>query len=335
MTTIHDVARAAQVSAATISRVLAHPELVAETTRLRVQNIITELGYIPNSTAASLRTMRTGKIIVSVPNLANPFFAGVIRGIEEAAQKGGYSVLLGDTRNDVDQEERYATMLDRREADGLIFLGHRLPDALARIVERDGMAAPVVNGCEFSPSLGVSSVHIDNRLAAKTAMEALYDTGHRDIAIITGSANSPLSRDRLLGVKQAADDRGGKARLIVRAGDYSIESGRRAAMPLLKNKSPTAFFCFSDEMAVGVLAAIRNMGLRCPDDISVMGFDDIEIARYLDPALTTVRQPMRTIGLRTAELLIDIMNHKQDRLRSITLPHKLVVRQSVGPVRAT
>ena len=333
MTTIRDVAQAAGVSRATAARVLSAPELVAEATRHRVLKAVQELGYSRNSVAASLRTTRTGRIIVTVPDISNPFFSRVIRGVEEAAQKAGYAVLLGDTRNEREREEQYADMLNRREADGIIFLGHRLPTVLATILERDGSRAPIVNGCEFTPSLGVSSAHIDNAGAGYDVMQSLYRLGHRDIAVIIGPADSPLTRDRLAGAQKAAEDQGLAAQLVIENGDFSIESGRGAALALFaRAKRPTAIFCFSDEMAIGTLAAARSAGISCPGDVSVVGFDDIQMARYVDPPLATVRQPMAEIGRKTVELLLDILSGRQTQPAYATLPYEIIARQSMGPV---
>jgi LacI family transcriptional regulator, repressor for deo operon, udp, cdd, tsx, nupC, and nupG len=331
MTTIRDVAQAAGVSRATAARVMASPELVAEATRHRVLEAVQALGYTRNSVAASLRTTRTARIIVTVPDISNPFFSSVIRGVEEAAQKAGYAVLLGDTRNEREREEQYADMLNRREADGIIFLGHRLPSALAAVLERDGSRAPIVNGCEFTPALGVSSAHIDNAGAGYHVMRSLYDLGHRDVALITGPADSPLTRDRLVGAQQAARDAGLAGQLVIADGDFSIESGRSAAIGLFARKQrPTAIFCFSDEMAIGTLAAARALGISCPAGVSVVGFDDIQMARYVDPPLTTVRQPMAEIGRKTVELLLDILNGRQTEPVYATLPYEMIARQSVG-----
>lgn len=331
MTTIRDVATAAGVSRATAARVLSNPELVAEKTRLRVLNVVRQLGYTRNSVAASLRTTRTGRIIVTVPDISNPFFSHVIRGVEEAAQEAGYAVLLGDTRNEREREEQYAEMLNRREADGIIFLGHRLPTTLAKVLERNGSRAPIVNGCEFTPSLGVSSAHIDNAGAAYEVMASLYAMGHRDVALVLGPQDSPLTRDRLIGAQRAAEDRGLVGRLVTESGDFSVESGRRAANALFaRPRRPTAIFCFSDEMAIGTLAAARSAQIACPQDVSVVGFDDIQMARYVDPPLTTIRQPMIEIGRKTVELLIDILQRRRSGPVSATLPHRLIVRQSVG-----
>ncbi len=332
MANIHDVARSAGVSTATVTRVLKRPDLVAEATLRRVQNAIDVLRYTPNSAAVSLRTARTKKILVTVPDISNPFFGSVIRGVEEEAQNAGYAVLLGDTRNEASREELYASMLGS-EADGLIFLGHRLPEAANLLLARQGVRAPIVNACEFSPSLRVSGVHIDNVAAAKTAMDALYEVGHRDIAVISGPLEGPLSRDRLQGVRQAAEEYGEIARLQVCLGDFSLESGRIEATRILAESKPTAIFCFSDDMAIGAMAAIHSAGLRCPEDVSVMGFDDIEVARYLNPPLTTIRQPMALLGQQAVQLLLSILSGQQTEPMSVTLTHTLVVRRSVSAAR--
>lgn len=322
----------AGVSRATVSRVLMHPELVAEPTREHVMRVVQRLDYAPHSVAASLRTMRTNKIIVTVPNIANTFFSSVIRGVEEAAHKAGYSVLLGDTRDDRKREEEYGLMLLRREADGLIFLGHRLPRVLCDVVDKKGSRAPIVNGCEFSPDLKVASAHIDNSGAAVMAMEFLYDLGHRDIALLTGPLDSPLSRDRLSGAEATAKARGLADRLHQLQGDFTMESGRAIAAELLHRQAPvTALFCFSDEMAIGALAALRSAGIVCPDQISIVGFDDIPMASFVEPCLTTIRQPMELIGQRTVELLLGILSRRQSSPLSVTLPHELIVRKSVAP----
>ncbi|OHB26133.1 MAG: LacI family transcriptional regulator [Phenylobacterium sp. RIFCSPHIGHO2_01_FULL_69_31] len=331
MATIQDVARSAGVSTATVSRVLSTPELVAEPTRLRVMTAVTALGYAPNMAAKMLRTLRTEKILVTVPDISNPFFSQVIRGVEQAAQDAGYSVLLGDTRHEPEREERYGEMLRRKEADGLIFLGHRLPDSLTDMMQAQGPRAPIVNGCEFSPDLAVSSAHIDNERAAAEAMEHLYGLGHSRIGVITGPLASPISRDRLAGVHTAAGARGQDAGLRIATGDFSIESGVRETLALLDgDPSLTALFCFSDEMAMGALDALRQKGLRCPQDVSLVGFDDIRFAKHLNPALTTVAQPMEQLGQEAVRLLLDIFAGRSQDFQQVTLHHRLVVRDSTA-----
>jgi LacI family repressor for deo operon, udp, cdd, tsx, nupC, and nupG len=335
MSTIKMVAARAGVSTATVSRALSHPQIVLPETRARIQAAIEALGYAPNFWAKSLRTLRTSKIMVMVPDVANPFFSEVLRGAEDAAQLAGYSVLLGDTRDDRGREAQYADMLQRKEADGLIFLGHHMPAALAKVVRDRGVRAPIVNGCDYSPTHGVSGAFIDNAKAAGEALTLLYSMGHKRIGVIAGPADSPLTRDRLKGVHDSAVSAGQAGGVSIVHADYTIESGVQETMRLLaRARPPTAIFCFSDEIAVGALTACRARGVRCPADLSVVGFDDVRYARFLDPPLTTVRQPMSLIGQTTVKLLLSILDGSAEGLERVTLDHELVVRASTGPAPA-
>lgn len=332
MSNIREVAKRAGVSTATVSRVLSRPDVVSPDTRSRVLKAVERLGYAPNSVAKNLRTLKSCKLLVTVPDISNPFFALILQGIEDMAQKNGYAVLVGDTQHDERREERYALMLKQKEADGLIFLGHRLPKLAASVVqELAPNCAPIVNGCEFSADLCVPSVHIDNAKAACEAMRHLYDLGHRRIGVVTGPLMSPLSRDRLKGALSCATALGFEGGVLVRHGDFSIPSGSEAAADLLSHAHPpTAVFCFNDEMAMGVMSTARALGMRVPADLSVVGFDDIRFAQCTDPPLTTIAQPMREIGEGTVRLLLEILNGSPVAPVSVTLPHSLKVRCTTG-----
>ncbi|MGY1519935.1 LacI family DNA-binding transcriptional regulator [Luteimonas sp. A482] len=316
MATIYDIARYVGVSAGTVSRALSRPEKVLPDTRKRIEQAAAVLGYVPNAVARTLKTQRSGKILITVPDIGNPFFAQVLKGAEDAAQAAGYAVLLGDTEHQAEREERYAQMLPRNQADGMIVLGHRLPPTAREIVRRLGATAPVVNGCEFDPTLGIPSVHIDNAAASRTAMEHLYTLGHARIAVVGGPPDNPLHRQRLEGARAAALAHGRLELLMPVPGDFTVESGYVAATRFLgQAPAPTAAFCFSDQMALGVLAACRDLGIRVPEDFSVVGFDDLASSRYLSPPLTTISQPMREIGVRAARLLLAI-------IESVDVPHQ-------------
>jgi LacI family repressor for deo operon, udp, cdd, tsx, nupC, and nupG len=334
MSTIEQVARTAGVSTATVSRTLSNPAIVSEATRRRVQKAVDALQYSPNAAARSLRTLRSGKLLVIVPDIANPFFSLIIQGIEDAAHREGYAVLLGDAGHDDERDERFALFIQRKEAEGLIFLGHRLPQTLRQLVHQGKTTAPIVNGCEFSPRLGVPSVHIDNAAAAEQAMSYLYSLGHRRIGVITGRLDRPLSHDRLKGARAAAAAQRATKALTVVQGDFSIAAGLVGATLLMARKEPpTAIFCFNDEMAIGVLDHARKIGLKVPQDLSVMGFDNIRFSQYLVPALTTVSQPMLQIGQETVRLLVEILRGTNRRPKSVTLPHQLVIRESTASPR--
>ncbi len=333
---IYEVAKRAGVSTATVSRVLSQPAVVSPGTRRRVLQAVELLDYAPNAAAKNLRTLRTGKLLVTVPDISNPFFSLILQGIEDAAQREGYAVLLGDTQHDEEREDRYALMLKRKEADGLIVLGHRLPKEAAALVRAMApRCAPVVNGCEFSPRLGIPSVHIDNAKAAAEAMDHLYRLGHRRVGIITGPLVSPLSRDRLRGATARARQQRAERDFVVMNGDFSIESGAVGAERLLgRREPPTAIFCFNDEMAMGAVETAKRRGLRVPLDLSIVGFDDIRFARCIDPPLTTIAQPMRAIGEGTVRLLLEILSGDAIAPESVTLPHTLTIRSSTAPPRA-
>src|SRR5262249_26397852 len=195
--------------------------------------------------------------------------------------------------------------------------------------------APVVNGCEFNPRLGVPSVHIDNAKAASEAMDHLYRLGHRRIGIITGPLVSPLSRDRLRGSVARAKQGRAEPDLVIVTGDFSSESGAAEGERLLGRRDrPSAIFCFNDEMAMGVMQVARRRGLRLPEQLSIVGFDDIRFASYAEPPLTTIAQPMRAIGEGTVRLLLEILNGNVAAPESVTLPHPLVIRSSPAPPRA-
>ena len=333
MATIIEVARKANVSTATVSRVLSQPGLVSVDTRKRVMKVVEELGYEPNRAARALRTLRASKLLVMVPDIANPFFGNIIRGAEEAARQNGYSLILGDTQDDPEVENEYASMLRRRDVDGLIFLGSRLPESLGPALESADGRHPIVNGCEYSEGLAVSSVQIDNEAAGADGLEHLVSLGHRHIGIITGPLDSPISRNRLLGATNRAESHDIGPLLRVQVGDYSVGSGFAEARNLLE-KGVSAIFCFSDEMAIGALKAVREAGLECPGQVSIIGFDDIRFAQYLAPSLTTICQPSREIGRQTVELLLATIGGEIKDPRVITLPHRLVIRESTAPVAA-
>lgn len=330
---IYEVARRAGVSTATVSRVLSRPDVVSAATRRKVMQAVQDMGYTPNSAAKTLRMGRSEKILVTVPDISNPFFSLILKGIQDAAQRDGYAVLLGDTQYDEAREEGYARMLQRKEADGLVFLGHRLPAAAAELARvMAPRCAPIVHGCEYSPTLGVPSVHIDNATAAADALDHLYSLGHRRVGIITGPLMSPLSRDRLQGATDRAQAHGAAEGLMVARGDFTVESGAAAAEALLDwSAPPTALFCFNDMMAIGAIASARQRGLHVPRDLSVIGFDDIRVAAFMDPPLTTVAQPMREIGEGAVRLLLEILRGDGIEPVSVTLPHHLTIRASTAP----
>jgi LacI family repressor for deo operon, udp, cdd, tsx, nupC, and nupG len=325
--TVKEIAAAANVSVATVSRALQRPEIVNEATRQRIHDVVKRLGYTPNALARNLRTARTRLIVALLPDIANPFFSEVIRGIEQVAHENGYSVLLGETQGSLVREQAYADMVAARQADGIITMSPRVP-----AIPIQGRL-PVVNACEYVKDAQVSSVYIDNVAAAGVAVDYLAMLGHRDIAFIAGPPSSPISVDREQGFRLALQ----RAKLpaqaaLVAAGDFSIESGERAAELLLSQGKPfSAVFCSNDEMAIGAMRALVSHGLRVPEDVSVVGFDDIRFARYTSPPLTTVAQPKNALGREAMSMMLELLNDAEVPPRKRVLSADLVVRGSTAP----
>ena len=320
------VAAAARVSVATVSRALQRPEMVSEATRLRVFAAIERLGYTPNAQARNLRTARTRLVIALVPDIANPFFSEVIRGMEQVAHENGYSVLLGDTQSSPAREQAYADMVAARQVDGLITLMRHLPRL--QVAGR----LPIVNACEYTKNRDITSVRVDNVGAARSAVDHLLTLGHRRIAFVSGPADSPISIDRRHGYEAALRQAGIPAgRLLVAPGDFSMESGVRAIESFLARRQKfTAVFCCNDEMAIGAMRALATHGLDVPTDVSVVGFDDIRFARYTTPALTTIAQPKNELGREAMRMLIGLLDDPATPVLKRVLSADLVVRGSTA-----
>jgi LacI family repressor for deo operon, udp, cdd, tsx, nupC, and nupG len=326
MAGIKDVAQRAGVSIATVSRVFDNPAIVAAQTRERVISAADSLGYRPNAMARRLRSSKAEVILVIVNDLVNPFIAEVARGIENAAEAVGVSIILGDAQRDAGRERRYADLVRARQADGIIQFGPRIPFD-------EGERLPMVTALECVRGSPYSSVQIDNVAAAKAVIEHLLEIGHFRIGAIAGPLQSTQSADRLIGVQMALS----RAGLVLpedrlTTGEYSASSGLEAAMQLLQTpERPTALFCFNDLMAIGAMQAARSLGLRVPEDLSIVGFDDMFLASAMNPPLSTVRQPARELGAKALELVIEAVERPDIARTQAILPYELVWRSSVLP----
>ncbi|MBE3637986.1 LacI family DNA-binding transcriptional regulator [Mangrovicoccus algicola] len=333
---IVDVARAAGVSVATVSRTLSNPQVVNEATRQTVFEAIRSTGYRVNRAARNLRMQRAGAVLVMVPDLGNPFFSQVLAGISAGFAESDHAVLIADTAGQdagaiVDHYFRDGRI------DGLICLdaGIRAED-LARLAAQ-GIGDRIVFACEWIEGTGFASVRCDNEGGARLAMEYLHGLGHRAIAHLTGPAGNVLTHVRraAMQAERRRLDLPARPEWIIR-GDFSLASGEAAARQILAmDHRPTAVFCASDMGAFGLIAGLIEGGLRVPQDISVIGFDDIELAGHFLPSLTTIRQDRRRIGETAAELLrarldrADSRPLPENRLRRIGV--ELMLRGSTGP----
>jgi len=324
--TIREFADLLGTSVATVSRALRDADGVGPAMRQRVREAAERLGYIPSAQPSILRTARTHVVVALVGDIANPFFSEVIRGIDAVARVNGYSVLLGDTQNDQTKEAEYWRLVSRKQADGIITMLPRLHPVGGNV------RIPVVNAGERLKDGAVPSVFVNNAAAGTIATNYLVELGHRDIAFLSGPSDIPVCAERHSGYVRAL--RTAKIPLNLRlliSGDFSVESGIRAVRALLATGAKfTAIFCANDEMAIGAILAIKESGRRVPHDISVIGFDDIQFARYNDPALTTIAQPKMQLGSEAMTLLLQILKNPEEAPKPIVLPTELIVRASTG-----
>jgi LacI family transcriptional regulator, galactose operon repressor len=328
--TIRDVARRAGVSVATVSRVLNGSGLVREETRLRVEGAAAELRYSPNSAARSLITRRTATFGVVLPDLFGEFFSEVIRGMDPLARQRGYHLLLSSSHDDRAEIE-FALRAMRGRVDGLIVMSPRVgAAALAGSLPAD---LPVVLlNCDADGS-PFRALGIDNFGGARELVRHLAATGHRRIGMVLGAEDNFDARERRRGYHAALAEAGleGADGRWEAAGDFTEAGGWRAALELARrDDAPTALFCANDSTAVGAMSALRAEGLRVPEDVAVAGFDDIPIARYLSPPLTSVHVDVHRLGARAVEMLCEALAEPgaapvQERIQT-----RLVVRRSCG-----
>lgn len=333
---IKEVAQLAGVSIATVSRCMNSPAQVSEKTRLKVEDAVARTGYTPNTLAQSFRRGRTNMVMVVLPSIGDAFFTGVMRGIRTAAEAMGYSIVISETRLNTMTADEMSALLVSRRTDGIILLASMSPFGTEVLSAKSHRALPIVIGCEtVSPELAdFPSVHIDNVAAATEATNYLIDQGHQHIGLICGPANSLLTKDRELGYCVAMQQASLKIEDDwVVDGDLSIDGAIQATRSLLGHRHrPTAIFCATDEMAIGALHAIKSAGLKVPQDISLMGFDDIRYAAVMDPPLTTISQPAEEIGERVMyRLCREIERGEQAAGTEPELvAHRLIVRESVA-----
>jgi LacI family repressor for deo operon, udp, cdd, tsx, nupC, and nupG len=332
MSSIREVARIAGVSVATVSRALSSPEKVSRESIKKVQAAIQKVNYRPNMLARNFRSTRAYSIVVLVPDISNPFYSLVIRGIEDHAQQQGYAVLLGDTRDSASREQEYIKLVETRLSDGVIQF--RPYSAAALTEQQKNLAYVSACGCESTPGV---SVRIDNVGAAKTMVDYLLSLGHRRIAVISGLKENPHSQDRLAGYKQSLAQAGIPFdEKLIAEGDFTMWSGLNAAHYFCKmSQRPTAIFCMNDEMAIGSIQTLKSYGISVPGDISVTGFDDIPYARYWDPALTTIAQPAKEIGKTAIDTLLQLIEGKTLSQREYILPYEFVARKSTTQAKTS
>ena len=329
--TIREVAQAAGVSVATVSRVVSgSSHHVRPDTRRRVMGAVTRLRYHPNLVARGLKKRVTHTVGLIVPDISNPFFPAIARGIEDVASRAGFGVLLCNTYEDLAKERAYLNLLDHRMVDGMIFATVGANTTHLRMLRRRGVPAVLI--ARVPEGVGIDAVLVDNRRGTREATEHLLHLGHRHIAFIGGPPTLPDAIERRAGYEEALVAAGiAVAPVLIRDGGFRAEGGAAAVEVLLEQPLPfTAIVAANDLMAIGAMEKLRRRGRRIPEDVAIVGFDDITFASLVEPRLTTVAQPKYRMGRLAMERLLDLLGGGDRTPRRLVLEPKLVVRESCG-----
>jgi LacI family transcriptional regulator len=326
--TIADVAQEASVSMMTVSRVINHKDGVSETTAQRIWEIINRLGYRPSGLARGLASNKTRTLGLVVPDIGNPFFSDIALGLEHSAYIHAYNVFLCNTDEDPQREADVLQSLEEKRVDGLVICSSRLDDAT--LVENlSRFPAVVLVNRDLPDQVGLS-VMIDDQYGARSALRHLIDTGHQAIGFLAGPKSSASGRKRLAGYRETLQGAGLDPEPgWVQHCSPNAEHAREAAALLLGNHPElTALFCYNDLVAVGALKAAASQGRKVPQDLALVGFDDILLAEMVVPALTTCRVPRYDLGVHALDLLLAQMNSCAEDCANILVQPELIVRQS-------
>lgn len=327
--TIQDVAERAGVSRQTVSRAINNKGEIGAETRARVLTIARELGYRPSSIARGLKTRRTLTLGLVVPDIANPFFAEVVRGASERAYAADYTVLLCNTDEDPDREWAILRLLESHRVDGLVLVSSRLSDEMLAEASRQWRPLVIVNRLQADPMPGVGYVVVNDAEAARTATTYLLARGHRLIGLLAGTPTSRSGLERRRGYAEALAAVGlDGGRWAVHCAP-NVEGGREAALALLRREPGlTALLAYNDLVAVGALQACRALARGVPQDCAIVGWDDIVFADYVSPPLTTVRMPKYEIGEHAMGLLLGLIADHDAAPEVVRLDATLIERES-------
>ncbi|MFQ5576632.1 MAG: LacI family DNA-binding transcriptional regulator [Anaerolineae bacterium] len=326
--TIKDIARAAGVSHTTVSRALRkHPAISAETTS-RIQKLAQEMSYTPSAVAQSLAARRTRTIGMVVTTISDPFISRVVEGVERVAQDAGYSVFLSSSHNTPQRELAVVETFHRRRVDTIIVTASRVGNLYSARLDKLHIPIVLINNQEEGKYL--YSVAVDDEQGARLAAAHLLELGHRRIAYVAAAHRPKSNRRRLAGYRSALAQAGlspDPALVFASDTESDLQQGEQALDALLA-QGATAVFCYNDMIAIGLLMACRRRGIAVPRRLSVAGFDDIEMARYVSPPLTTVRQPRRRLGQLAMEMALGLLNQKSVTNRRLACA--LIVRESTA-----
>ncbi len=332
MANIKNVAQHAGVSITTVSHVVNGTRFVSDTARLRVEEAVRQLGYVPSAVARSLKHNSTRTFGMVIPNNSNPYFAEIIRGVEDRCFAAGYNVILCNSNDDAERQASYLRVLAEKRIDGLVFVATG-SDAVVRATLGDIKTPLVLLDREVAGMSNSDLVEVNHTVGGEIATRHLLELGHPRVACISGPPGLSPSSQRRAGWVQALEVAGveRKENDLAR-GDFTARGGYLAMQTLLKRKPrPTAVFVCNDLMAFGALTAAREAGISVPEQLSIVGFDDIDLAAFSAPPLTTVAQPKLQIGTLAAELLLERVETNRSEGRRVILDPQLKIRGSAAP----
>ncbi|MFG2004287.1 LacI family DNA-binding transcriptional regulator [Spirillospora sp. NPDC048911] len=326
---IKEVALAAGVSPGTVSNVLNRPERVAATTRARVMQVISELGFVRNGSASSLRAGQGKLVGLMVHDLANPFFTALAAGVEDLMSERGYAVILCSSATSVEREDRNVRMLAEQGVRGVLVTPVQDGRDRLKLLHERGIGTVMLDHAATRPQQ--CSVSVDDIAGGRTAVAHLLERGARDIAYVSGPLTIRQCADRRTGALKAIEQTPGARLREVEASDLTPRSGQEAAEHLLA-ELPDAIFCANDLLAMGVLRALLQQGIRVPERVMLMGYDDIEFATASAVQLTSIRQPTYQLGRIAAELLLEECDSPEDHAhQEILFQPELIIRESTTP----
>lgn len=328
--TLTDIAKLAEVSKATVSMVLNNKEInVSDTTRQRIFQAAKELNYIPNTIARSLSTKKTETIGVILPDIENPFFAEMVKAIEDTAERLNYNVILCNSYNSTRKEEKYVKLLISKLVDGVIFVSGGNSEENLKVLSDNKVPFVIVDRYVESHKK-YSGVFCSNKDGVELGVKYLYDKGKRNIAFVKGPSNLKTSSFRFAAYENIATELNIYDEALVFEDEFTIDGGIRSTEKILKvGKKVDAIFYSSDVMALGGMKFLLRNGYKVPKDISVLGYDNINIAMFLEPELSTIAQPIYNMGEEACKLIVDIINETEKENKVIHLKPQLIERDTV------
>ena len=331
MATIRDVAKRAGVAPITVSRVINNSGYVNEKTRARVEAAIADLGYVPNVLARSLRSRRTGTLGLILTDISNPFWTTVARGVEDAASDAGFNVILCNTDESEVEQDKYLHVLMQKQVDGVLLVPARSAVEPIKFIQSQNTSVVVLD--RRIPNSQTDVVRCDSEGGAYQLTSLLLSLGHRRIAMLSGPRGVSTAEDRVAGYRRALAEAGVDVDAApVCYGEFSLQSGYAMTLQVLaRTPRPSALFAGNNFIAIGALRALRDTGLRVPEDLALVGFDDLPADLVVDPFLTVAAQPAYEMGRQATELLLARLSEEAPAAyQEIVLPTEIVVRQSSG-----